>query len=183
LEEVYVNWGAGNGEVEMIGLTPYDDNQTINDYKLQFGVTNPCAGQEGNSGEAIAKLIDGQPFFGYPTYCVICPDRKIHFDICKPPEPACFDDYIISCGATSATEIGEQAEGLRLYPNPGKDEVYVVGAKPGTNYEIHNAQGQVMQSGILKGQSPLALGSVPPGLYFVKLELEERIKILKLIKE
>ncbi len=167
----------------MIGLSPYDDNQVINDYKLQFGVTNPCVGQEGNSGEAIAKLIDGQPFFGYPTYCVICPNRKIHFDICKPPEPACFDDYIISCGATSTPEIEDQTEALRIYPNPGKEQVYVFGAESGTKYAIHNSQGQVVQSGIFNGQSPINLSASQPGLYFVKLEIEGQIKILKLMKE
>lgn len=102
----------------MIGLTRYDDNQVINDYKAQYGINNPCAGQEGGAGKAIDTIIEGQPFLGAPTYCVICPDRKMNFNVCFPPTPSCFDDYIFSCGATSTGDIVDETSEVIIYPNP-----------------------------------------------------------------
>lgn len=81
----------------MWGLSPQDNNAQINNYKTQYGVTNPCAGTEGGGPEAIDVVIAGQNFLGYPTYCIVCPDRTLYFDVCWPPTASCFDPYIESC--------------------------------------------------------------------------------------
>lgn len=64
---------------------------------MQFGVSHPCAGDQGFAGDAIDVLIEGQNFYGTPTYIIICPDYKMHFDVCFPPHMNCFDDYIQNC--------------------------------------------------------------------------------------
>jgi len=95
---VYVNWGAGQEDVLMWGLSPTDNNVQINNYKAQYGITNPCAGTEGGGPAAINTVIAGQPFYGYPTYVVICPDNTMSFDVCWPPGSAsCFDPYLQDC--------------------------------------------------------------------------------------
>jgi len=157
----------------MIGLTPYDDNQVINDYKAQFGVTNPCAGFEGNSGEAIAKIIDGQQFFGYPTYCVVCPDKKLHFNICSPPDTDCFDEFIFSCGSTSTDEIEADTEGFQVYPNPATNNITVI--LDGANYsniELYNAIGEKVKSlNRTTGMNSLSfsVSELPTGIYFLRI--------------
>jgi len=78
-------------------LSPYDNNTQINNFKANFGVTHPCAGYQGGSVAAIDVVIEGQPFYGYPTYLVICPDRNVYFDICWPPTASCFDQYFGEC--------------------------------------------------------------------------------------
>jgi PKD repeat protein len=60
-------------------------------------VSHPCAGDQGFAGDAIDVLIEGQTFYGTPTYVIICPDYKMHFDVCFPPEMSCFDSYIQNC--------------------------------------------------------------------------------------
>lgn len=83
----------------MWGLSPSDNNAAINAYKTQYGVTNPCAGTQGGGPQAIDVTTTGQPFLGYPTYVVVCPDKSVFFDVCwPPPNPECFDQYIINCG-------------------------------------------------------------------------------------
>lgn len=94
---MYVNNGSGQDGIVFLGLTPYDNNTQINNFKANFGVTHPCAGYQGGSLAAIDVVIDGQNFFGYPTYCVICPDRTLHFSVCFPPTEACFDQYFEGC--------------------------------------------------------------------------------------
>ncbi len=81
----------------MLGLSPSDNDAAINAYKTQYGITNPCAGTEGGGPEAIDLVIAGQSFLGYPTYCIVCPDKTLYFDVCWPPTASCFDPIIASC--------------------------------------------------------------------------------------
>ena len=75
------------------------------------GITNPCAGTEGGAPAAIDIVIDGQNFYGYPTYCVVCPDRTLYFDICWPPTEDCFYPYFEMCtpaiAASFSSDISE----------------------------------------------------------------------------
>jgi PKD repeat protein len=94
----------------MWGLSPSDNNAQINNYKAQYGVTNPCAGTEGGGPEAIDITIAGQNFLGYPTYCIVCPDRTLYFDVCWPPTAACFDPFIESCQPALAAGFSADPE-------------------------------------------------------------------------
>jgi PKD repeat protein len=82
----------------MWGLTPYDNNTQINAYKAQYGITNPCAGTQGGGPTAVNVVTSGQPFVGYPTWVIICPDQTVSFDVCWPPgSSSCFDPYLQDC--------------------------------------------------------------------------------------
>jgi PKD repeat protein len=87
----------------MWGLSPSDGDAAINAYKIAHGITNPCAGTNGGGPDAIDLIIEGQNFLGYPTYCVVCPDKSLYFDVCYPPSVACFDPYIEDCGFAAMT--------------------------------------------------------------------------------
>ncbi|MCD4736885.1 MAG: T9SS type A sorting domain-containing protein [Bacteroidales bacterium] len=100
IEQIYQNTGAGQGDVLMWGLSPYDNNAYIDSYKLQYGISNPCAGTEGNGPAAKDVVIAGQNFLGYPTYCVVCSDRTLYFDPCYPPTVNGFNTYFDNCAAT-----------------------------------------------------------------------------------
>lgn len=167
----------------MIGLTPYDDNQVINEYKAQFGITNPCAGYEGNSGDAIATVIEDQNFFGYPTYCVICPDYKLHFNVCLPPTPECFDDYIFTCGATSTNDADRDDE-ISIWPNPATDIfTLTTGNLIPEKIEILDMVGKRVKSiEPLTGAQNLAVqvSDMQSGMYFIKIETNKGIITKKL---
>ena len=94
---MYVNTGSGQQGILFWGLSPSDNNSQINSYKANYGITNPCAGNQGGGPAALNVVIDGQNFYGYPTYCVVCPDRTIYFSICWPPTVTCFDPYFEMC--------------------------------------------------------------------------------------
>ncbi len=81
----------------MIGLSPSDNNAAINAYKQQHNITLYAAGTDGGGPAAINVVTDGQNFLGYPTYCIVCPDKEMSFDVCWPPTAPCFDPYIQDC--------------------------------------------------------------------------------------
>lgn len=91
----------------MWGLSPQDNNAQIEAYMATYGITNPCAGTQGGGPAAINIVNSGQPFIGYPTYVVVCPDRTVHYDVCWPPTVSCFDPYFEDCGATGITAMFE----------------------------------------------------------------------------
>ncbi len=97
IEGVYETYGGGTGDLIMIGLSPSDNNSSINAYKQQHNLTLYAAGTEGGGPAAIDVVTDGQNFLGYPTYCVVCPDKDMSFDVCWPPTAPCFDPYIQDC--------------------------------------------------------------------------------------
>lgn len=183
---MYVTWGAGQGDVVMLGLSPYDTDEAINNYKVQYGVSNPCAGPDGKAPDAIAKIIDGQPFMGYPTYCVICPDKKLIFDVCRPPSVECFAPIIASCGATNVeSQISDGNGNFYLFPNPARDYVVIGGDKP----EILNLKLISLADGtIIKNQTfdtpvvseTLLLNDVPAGLYLLQVTTLQGIIVRKL---
>ncbi len=92
--------------VDVWGVARYDDNFMINEFKTLFGVTHPCAGSDGYGGEAIDVLIDGQIYYGTPTYLVICPDYKMYFGICNPPTMECLDEFITNCNSSLTADFG-----------------------------------------------------------------------------
>lgn len=97
IDQVYLKYGSGISNVNVWGLSRYDDNFMLNEFKTQYNIHHPVAGSEGNAGNAIDILIEGQNFYGTPTYAVICPDKKMYFNVCFPPTMECFDNYLINC--------------------------------------------------------------------------------------
>jgi hypothetical protein len=169
----------------MIGLTRYDDNQVINEYKVQFGVTNPCAGQEGGAGDAIDIIIEGQPFFGAPTYCVVCPDKKLHFNVCFPPTPECFDDFIISCGATSVDDPDTESSNVSVYPNPATSSFRIQSNKEISKVVIYDLLGSKVFEDNVFNQTDVAIDirDLQPGIYLVEINTSEGIITQKLAVE
>ncbi|NCA86787.1 MAG: T9SS type A sorting domain-containing protein [Clostridia bacterium] len=170
----------------MLGLSPYDSNADINIYKIQYGVSNPCAGPEGNAPEAIAKIIDGQIFMGYPTYCVVCPDKKLKFGVCSPPSVECFASIISNCGATDINEPATAGSGqLSVYPNPAQDFVVIRWDEPeAINLKlIRLADGAIIRNqplGLSTTSASISLSDVAPGLYLVQLTTLQGIVTQKL---
>ncbi|HOX79345.1 MAG TPA: hypothetical protein PLW31_15055 [Bacteroidales bacterium] len=101
IEEIYQNTGAGEGDIEFWGISNnlFDTNNVIDEYREQYNITNPCAGPWGDGEIAFTILVNGQNFNGFPTYCVICPDRTLYFDACYPPTTTCFDPFFEQCAS------------------------------------------------------------------------------------
>ncbi len=185
IEEVYQDHGAGNGEIEFWGISNnlQDDDDIIDQYRLNYNITNPCAGPQGGGTTAHTTVISGQNFLGWPTYCVVCPDRSMFFDPVYPPTVDGFDLYFENCAAMVG--IGEPAisHPVRIYPNPSKEKVFIQiqNKLNGTvRVDVFNTLGiKVLSSVINKNEDeiscPLDVSSLPEGAYLLHLVMDRQV--------
>jgi hypothetical protein len=170
----------------MWGLSPYDNNNQITTYKAQYGLTNPCAGTEGDAHDAIQLIIDGQQFFGYPTYCVVCPDKKLTFNVCFPPSVECFDPIIMNCMPSALGDEISADELVKIFPNPASDYANLqLNLEGKAEIEIINLVGSVVFSSTVfsDGQANLVvfLGDLPDGMYLLSVQTDQQTYKRKLI--
>jgi len=168
-----------------IGLSPYDNNQQINNFKSQFGVGYACAGNEGGGPEAIAIVIEGQGFFGYPSYSVVCPDKKLNFSVCFPPTPECFDPYFENCSPSTAVEVVDDQNHLSIYPNPASDMVWIDLKLAGeANVQLVNMQGKSIREfhfdNDLKAGLGIDVSGLAKGLYIISVRTKHAVYSRKL---
>ena len=169
----------------MWGLSPYDNNNQITTYKAQYGLSNPCAGTEGQAPDAIQQIIDGQQFFGYPTYCVVCPDKKLHFSVCFPPSVECFDPIITNCMPSAVGDEVSDEELIEIFPNPASDYANLqLNFEGSAKVEIMNLLGSVVYTNQLQssGQSNTVLyvGDLPDGMYLLSVQTDRQTYSQKL---
>lgn len=108
---MYVNYGQGQQNVEFWGLSPYDDNVQINNYKAQNGITYPCAGYQGGAAAAINIVISGQPFFRVSYMGSNLSGSFFYIRCLFPPSITCFDPYFAACGPPMAADfIADQTQ-------------------------------------------------------------------------
>jgi len=183
IEEIYQNTGAGQEDIVFWGISDKlnDTDPVIDQYKINYNISNPCAGPGGGGTNAHNIVISGQNFFGWPTYVVICPDRTLFFDPCYPPTVAGFNPYFEQCAATVGIDnigITSQKFGIiSVYPNPAKSElsmdVYVKDPFPVT-IEFFNLLGTKVVSSsfeVAPGAQTISIfiGQLPTGAYFIRL--------------
>ena len=183
IEEIYQNTGAGQGDIEFWGISNnlFDPDSVIDQYKENYNITNPCAGPQGGGTTAHTKVIAGQNFQGWPTYCVICPDHSMFFDPCYPPTVNGFDPYFANCAAMVGmgdhAEIGETGN-ILIYPNPSGD-IFLLDMnleKPGkVGINLFNLVGAKVLSSYYQlnpGNNTLSISLVhlPEGPYLILVE-------------
>ena len=81
----------------------------------------------------------------------------------------------VSCETTGSSR-------LRVFPNPASDFLQVTGAQTGTRYDLLDARGRSVRTGIvLSGNSTISLSSLPAGSYFLRVAGYDSgpVKVLK----
>ena len=183
IEEIYQNTGAGQEDIEFWGISNnlFDTNNVIDRFKLDYSITNPCAGPWGDGNKAFSIIVAGQDFQGFPTYCVICPDRTLFFDLCYPPDDTCFNPYFDTCASTIGIHdhpaVNPGPGILSVYPNPATDGFSLeIKAKTSQPFmiEIFDLLGvKVFTSsyGIKSGIQTIFITTdkLPEGIYFVRM--------------
>ena len=181
IEEVYQNHGAGQGDIEFWGISNnlQDYNTVIDQYRQNYNITNPCAGPQGGGTTAHTVVISGQNFQGWPTYCVVCPDRTMFFDPCYPPIVTGFDPFFEVCAAMVGVDNNPSLEQpmIQAYPNPAIETISLqIQSKYKGNIlvEIYNLLGLKVLSSIFykeeeTSSSPLNVSALPAGAYFLRI--------------
>lgn len=182
IEEIYQNTGAGEEDIEFWGISNnlFDTNNVIDQYRLDYNITNPCAGPWGGGTTAFSIMVNGQDFQGFPTYCVICPDRTLFFNPCYPPTVTGFDPYFESCDTLTGINYNNDAlkSGIiSVYPNPSSTELSLeikVKYSVPVKIEFFNLLGLKVFSASYDVSSVrrdinIPVDQLPNGVYFIRM--------------
>jgi peroxiredoxin len=190
LDSCYQRYGSGTGTVEFWGIDWNDDNATVTAFMQTYNVNFPNASGTQGNGNAVNALFN---ITQYPTYVVVCPDKRMHAGVNYPPSSAGFDPFVVdSCGASVAgVEPGVvQSPLLQVSPNPSSGQFTMLTGKPGQGacIEVCDLSGQTLHSlctDLLPGR-PLKLHiPLESGLYLLRVRYPQgtvytaRIAIVK----
>jgi len=187
IEEIYLNTGAGQEDIVFWGISNnlFDPDEVIDQYRVNYNITNPCAGPNGGGTTAHTTVISGQNFQGWPTYVVICPDRTLFFDPCYPPTVTGFDPYFEQCAETIGIDdnsLSAHKFGLiSVYPNPASTEIKLeVILKDAGSFmiEVTNLLGSAVFSSSFEAASArqtiiIPVTALTNGAYFLRLIQKE----------
>jgi hypothetical protein len=193
IEQVYQDHGAGQGNIVFWGVSsdPYDTNPVIDSYKTAYNITNPCAGPAGGGMSAHNTIIAGQNFLGWPTYCVICPDRNMFFDPVYPPTVTGFDPFFEQCAAVTRIDENQskdrQTRINAIYPNPVYSDAQlelVIDRSSRISLEVYNLLGQKVSEqtrNLDAGMQDvnLDMNRLLKGQYFVKILQDGQFRDIK----
>ena len=87
---------------------------------------------------------------------------------------------------TSVNEFDEPAVGVRVFPNPTADYVFVEATEKISRLSIVNTKGQSVKSLAtnLSFSNKIELGELSSGVYFLRLQFEGlHLKTIPLVKE
>ncbi|MBB6331890.1 hypothetical protein HNP24_002840 [Chryseobacterium sediminis] len=87
-------------------------------------------------------------------------------------------NLLLPNGTMGTQDVSVKAEGIRIYPNPAVESIYIYGIKD-QNFSIYNAAGQLVKSGFMK-QGEIEVKDLVKGAYIVKIKgKEEGLKFIK----
>ena len=92
-------------------------------------------------------------------------------------------DFLFGKSLFLGRENKSSVSELLIYPNPAQTEITIQSPTKIQTIEISNGLGQIVSKSILNSKkSNLSISSLPKGIYFVKILLEDNtIQIKKLI--
>ena len=206
LEDVYQDWGAGEYDVQFIGLTGdpsgVDNDIKVRIFEIQTGITYPSASNQGGGPEAAAPYINDQfgTFQGYPTILVIAPDGTVQFPVVlgsNPQAATLINQALNNAGATHPSEITnvEDAEPLldelTVFPNPVRDFAAVnfsLNEPADVNIQVINMLGQpameIFNGNKYPGHHQIGFdpSMLSPGTYFIRITANDNVQTTRLIK-
>lgn len=85
VQQKYVQWGSGTGDVQFIEISNKvsDNNNLVNGYKAQHGITFPSVGGAGGGPAATQPYMNGTfgQWYGTPTFVVVSPSGAVNFNV------------------------------------------------------------------------------------------------------
>ncbi|TCJ19144.1 T9SS type A sorting domain-containing protein [Flaviaesturariibacter flavus] len=91
------------------------------------------------------------------------------------------DCAYIAALATSVSSVTLKELGIRSWPNPAGDAVYLQGVPTRANYYLVTIDGRTVRSGTLQN-GPLQLIGLAPGVYLLQVQARDKRAVLKLVK-
>lgn len=165
---VFMDWNQ-NGNLE-------DDGEVF-----QIGSINNSTGVDGN--QAIGSItVPGDAVIGNTRMRVV-KRYSASGAACNTSGYGQAEDYTVNVQATGAT-VDFSSATLRYYPNPVKDVLNLSSVAGLKSVEIFNMLGQqVLAKEISGNEAAVNMASLTPGSYLVKVNAEDGIKNIKVVKQ
>jgi hypothetical protein len=103
---------------------------------------------------------------------------------CIIPSPGPDKVYILDLLTTEMEEIsvGKKKEMVCIYPNPARNVLFIESKRNFNSVEIFNSGGKLMYKRVFNNtKTSINVGSMPDGIYFVKVEAGEQVNTEKII--
>ena len=136
-----------------------------------------------SNGQNIQWYYNDNPLVN-DTNQLIFPDQYGFYSVSFTSPDGC-TSYSNAFNWTALSLESQKTEELSLYPNPTKRSFTIEGNEPIRNIEIWNYTGKNLsriQTDTEK-KVTVSIEDLSPGAYFVKIQLNSSIKIMKLIKQ
>lgn len=126
------------------------------------------------------------------TSIIVSPSITTSYTVTGTNAAGCSADAILSQSVATCTEINsianQEIKSVTVYPNPSMGiysiDTYYSDKNISIEIEVFDILGRAVLKGIInESNSQLNLGSYPNGVYFLKIDLNGNIKIIKLVKE
>lgn len=174
-EDFYQYWGAGEGAMEMLFISPQDTNSGLMVYEQSSGLSYPKVGSEGGGDLVFDAYCSGEfgNFHSLPVYVVIAPDGTVAFN------PVQDDEEVLMTINSILNEILDNAIQENSM-DPLRDVISLNGQQLTYNLstttlvEFYNLMGQDVGSIKLPSGTDMTEISLPSGIVLAKLTSERQ---------
>jgi thiol-disulfide isomerase/thioredoxin len=182
-QQAYEAFGYNEGNVFFLGINWGSDNEILEAFDEEFGITLPTASGTQGGGNAVFELYE---ILSYPTVIVITPDHQIVVQYMDPPSFDNIREAVLAVGGVlvGVSENESPVTQLTVSPNPISNTGYLFfNAQKSMNlsYRIFDLTGQERYSSstimLHSGQQKIKLpvDELNNGMYFVQLLIDEKI--------
>jgi len=92
-----------------------------------------------------------------------------------------FDD--VEFGPAPVVSIGENKLQTSVYPNPAVDLINVIGIQNGSNYQIFDVQGRMVDAGSLEANNTIAVSDLMPGSYILLILGKDNTEVSRFVRK
>lgn len=178
LELFYVFNNYENTEFAQTGFITLEDT-LVQDQMLNYWINFA------KTGNPNGITLESWPEYESAEDCFLKINANPESDCGLRTEKSDYWDLVV--GLVTQTEVNKSNnEVFRIYPNPVNDHFRIVSNDPNfstTAYVLFSSAGALVSHGNVQQQTQINVSTLNPGIYFLQIISDNKIEVLKLIKE
>ncbi|PCH97571.1 MAG: hypothetical protein COB85_02575, partial [Bacteroidetes bacterium] len=186
IEQLYQDYGSGSSDLIVLGISDRDDDAVLDSFAIQYNVTYPSGGKQGNGNLITSNYMSWFSFPGWPQYGVVCSDTTIFWGLTASIGMAALRSKIDTCSIITSTSNLKRdviTSSISIYPQPANEMVSIQLENPkGRNVSIVllNLLGSVVKEYILENSGGIIKQSIntknlPAGTYILQIVEGNRV--------
>jgi thiol-disulfide isomerase/thioredoxin len=153
--------------VIVLGISDRDVDSILKSFDSTFGVNYISCGTEGG-GDTVTHLYKSWfNFTGWPTYAVICSDKRVRWDMKREEAFSELQTNIDTCILTSDIDV-TRISLPKVYPNPLIDWLQIAASSDFESVQVADIQGNILLTKTTFGAATrINLSHLKPGPYYL----------------